>query len=485
MNRYLKNSVFGIFQLLISIGLVFFSIPVFIKTNGLKMYGVFAVVSIFGNLTLLFNFGLNTTLLKFIAGNDNANERNGHVNASLTILGVTTVLFTILLLLFQNIIIGDFLDIDKAIQNDVVSAFRIFLAANFFIMLGQPFVAMMQAQSDYYLANILQLMYNVINWGLIILFCKLHYSFRVLSFPAAISAILWFVFLVVIAVRKYKFNILLRSRGEVRIFSIIKKQLSYSMNVYINSLLSFMNEPLLKFIVARYLGPQAVGSLDIILRIKSQVVSLAIKAIEPLGAIIAGKRSRDDARKVVHYSEQLAFLIIVPVAQLIFVIIDPLLILWMHDIAPELILHIKIVLIFFLLNTIAAPNYYYLTFHGQVKKCGYIHALVALISILAFFILKDRFGEITPVIGLCAGLSGGLILNLFYQWKYLNSLIFDRTTFGILLLVVALVAVNVFGSLNHMWLLQYVSIGAIIVISVVNIRILYLRGYLKFSELKT
>ena len=48
----INNSISGVCQLVITALLTFFSIPVFIHKLGTDLYGVFALVSVIGNLHL-------------------------------------------------------------------------------------------------------------------------------------------------------------------------------------------------------------------------------------------------------------------------------------------------------------------------------------------------------------------------------------------------------------------------------------------------
>ena len=65
--RLINNSISGLFQLIITAILTFLCIPIFIKGLGTDQYGVFALVSVIGNLNLFTNLGLNSSLTKFLA----------------------------------------------------------------------------------------------------------------------------------------------------------------------------------------------------------------------------------------------------------------------------------------------------------------------------------------------------------------------------------------------------------------------------------
>ncbi len=437
MNRYFKNAAFGIFQLLFSIALVFVSIPMFIHTYGMSIYGIFSVISIFGNLTLLFNFGLNTALLKFISGGTATKFKNRHVTVSLLVLGAITLVFTALLLLFQRYIVTGVFKSNAVLNHEVLLCFKLFLLANFFVMLGQPFVALMQAQNAFYITSIVQWIYNLLNWGGIILLCQLNVPFRFIALPALIAAIAWFSLLLYLAVKKYEFRPAAFSTW-LQFMYYVKKQLSFSSQVYLSSLLTFCNEPLLKIFVVKYLGPQAAGSFDIVLKIKSQLIALFTKVFEPLSPMLASRRNKEELRHLVHYSEQLAAFAFIPICFLVYFFAGPVLHLWMKDIPAQLVINIKTAIIIFTCSMIVLPNYYYLTFHNRIKDCMKIQLTGILSSLAFFFTFKDIFAANTPVMSICMGIVLAFVMSMYYQWKYLQSAIFDRYTIYSVITIAAL-----------------------------------------------
>ena len=79
----INNSISGVCQLVITALLTFFSIPVFIHKLGTDLYGVFALVSVIGNLNLFTNLGLDVSLTKFIAEQGKSTESDKDILVSL------------------------------------------------------------------------------------------------------------------------------------------------------------------------------------------------------------------------------------------------------------------------------------------------------------------------------------------------------------------------------------------------------------------
>ena len=92
----INNSISGVCQLVITALLTFFSIPVFIHKLGTDLYGVFALVSVIGNLNLFTNLGLDVSLTKFIAEQGKSTESDKDILAFQSVLSRTYyVLFSL------------------------------------------------------------------------------------------------------------------------------------------------------------------------------------------------------------------------------------------------------------------------------------------------------------------------------------------------------------------------------------------------------
>ena len=63
----IKNSLFGIIQFIAVAILTFLCVPIFINRLGVDAYGVFALITILGNLNFFSSFGLNSALLVFLS----------------------------------------------------------------------------------------------------------------------------------------------------------------------------------------------------------------------------------------------------------------------------------------------------------------------------------------------------------------------------------------------------------------------------------
>ena len=107
----INNSISGVCQLVITALLTFFSIPVFIHKLGTDLYGVFALVSVIGNLNLFTNLGLDVSLTKFIAEQGKSTESDKDILVSLILSSSIIVPVSIIAYLLRSFFLGSLLDI--------------------------------------------------------------------------------------------------------------------------------------------------------------------------------------------------------------------------------------------------------------------------------------------------------------------------------------------------------------------------------------
>ncbi len=89
--NFFKSSLSGIAQVLLMAVLTFVGIPVFIKYLGTERYGLFALVSLIGNLNIFTNLGLNQSLVKFVAERKDIPEANAYIVSALVMIHLLVV----------------------------------------------------------------------------------------------------------------------------------------------------------------------------------------------------------------------------------------------------------------------------------------------------------------------------------------------------------------------------------------------------------
>ena len=191
--RLINNSISGVVQLLITALLTFFCIPVFILKLGTELYGVFAIVSVVGNLNVFTNLGLDSSLTKFIAAQGKCSDSNKDILVSflLTLLAVLPI--SIICFFFRNFLLTDLLNVPSQYYEQAESLFCCLLISNAIILIGQNFVAVLNSIQRIYITNFVQLIYSIIYWLGIIVLVLLNHNLISIGYIILAAAIVWFV----------------------------------------------------------------------------------------------------------------------------------------------------------------------------------------------------------------------------------------------------------------------------------------------------
>ena len=100
--KILNNSISGIIQFILVAILTLISVPIFINKLGIELYGVFAIVSVIGNLNILSNLGLNGALLVYVAKQGKCKESDYDFVVTLIILSIILLVFISLAIIFMD-----------------------------------------------------------------------------------------------------------------------------------------------------------------------------------------------------------------------------------------------------------------------------------------------------------------------------------------------------------------------------------------------
>ena len=252
-----KNSLFGAAQLVISSLLTFVFISVFIKIKGSEVYGVFALLMVLGNVNTFSTLGLSSALIKSLSEKGKGRESDHAIIITFLILLIISLIIAILLTIFNHFILTKTLGIPDKYFNQVKWLYIFLVLANFFILLGQTFNAILDSQQKIYISQSLQIGYNLIYYGLILLSLSFDCSLSVVGSVIFISALLWLTLIVYCSLKSWG-PLSFKGLGKTYVI-IAKEQLSYGMQIYAGGVIGFCYEPLTKILVSNFVGITEVG----------------------------------------------------------------------------------------------------------------------------------------------------------------------------------------------------------------------------------
>jgi|WetSurMetagenome_2_1015567.scaffolds.fasta_scaffold19313_2 O-antigen/teichoic acid export membrane protein len=419
-----KNSVSGVFQLIFTSILTLLLVTIFTKYLGTELYGLFSIVSLIGNINVFTNFGLNSTLIKFILEQGKTKESNLDITVTLIITGSLLFLISLFVLVFNKYILLRILNVPLAYFDISAILYFCLIFSNFFTFLGLTFSSVIDSQHKIFLTNILQMIYNLLYTVTIILFILLGYSLDVIGLCIVFASLVWFILITF-----YFFKIWGRLQIDGlkhNFIRIAKKQIKYGLKIYTSGLIGLFYEPLTKIFISHFLGIKEVGYFDIILKVRNQFQSLVGKIYYPILPLIAQTKENLKLRNIVHDIEQKAFICVTPILASVILCASPFTKIWIGQNSLDIII-IGIIIItssYLIASFTVIPFYQYL----MIKKATitiYIQFVNVSINTVLIILTYQVLGFYSIFIASSVAIFSSFFVILYYQKKLLNSNIFD------------------------------------------------------------
>lgn len=418
-----KNSLSGVALSLINVMMLLIVIPIFISNLGLELYGVFALMMVIGNLNVFANLGLTNALIKFLAEQGKTRESDLDIAISVVILMVFLMPLVIVGLYFNQYVILTVLNVPSGYYDDAKWLYIYLVISNVLLILGQIPRAILDSAHKIVLTNILQLVYSFMYWGLILIMVVFGYKLAEVGLAALLAASIWFL---AVIYKACMFWGRLELNGVIDDFiRIARKQLSYGSKICVGGMFGFFFEPLSKILVSNYFGMTEVAYLDIALRIKGQLYSIFGKLFYPLYPLISSMNDGKKIKLLVTDVEQKTLVFVVPLICMAIFLTPPTLKLWLGFSDDIISNSTVIILCSFLLSVTVIPCYQFLMSKGHADKTLLIQLSLVLTNIVVFFIFKDVFLFYAVVVSNASAILVASLITLYFQNKYLSSLIFS------------------------------------------------------------
>jgi len=435
--QLINNSIVGLIQFVLTAVLTLVSVPVFINKLGIELYGIFALVSVIGNLNLLTNLGLNRALLVYVAKQGKSKESDYDIAVTLIlVLGMITIM-TLLTLVFKEEIISNLFSIPKQYFTESKLLLIYLVFANSLLLIGQTITAVINALQKIYLTNIAQFIYSIIYWGGLIIVVSFGGGLASIGMMAFVAAIIWFVTVLYIYLYLWGRLNLRGLKGNFKRVSL--KQLSFGSKIYFSGLVAFLFEPLSKILLSNFIGIHAVALFEIGIKLRGQINGIISKILYPFFPFIASNTDDNALKyKVFDLSKKIQFLVL-PISIVVGFVLTILIKIWIGEdnYLETSIFAISLTVPVLILSPPILPVYQYLTAKSMADKNIWIQLSSAIVNISVFFSLFNFFGLYTILISNAFGYLASYILGNYYQFKYLEVNFFYEKDFYIKIFVYA------------------------------------------------
>lgn len=401
--------------------LTLLSVPVFIKALGLELYGIFALVSVVGNLNFIINFGLNSALLVYVAKQGKCRESDLDIAITRILFMVMILIVSTIAMLCGNYIIRNVLNVPEEYLSESKSLFYLLILSNAVLLLGQTYTAILDALQKIHITNICQFVYSAVYWIGIIVTVKLGGRLPEVGFMVFSAAIVWFIILFIISRRVWgKLDI----GGLLYEFRrVAKKQLSYGTKIYASGLVGFLFEPFSKILLSNFIGLNAVGLYEIGLKVKGQVISVFTKAIYPLLPFIADKVNDVALKEMLVDLSKKILLITIPIALTLAFSFPILVKLWLvvqnAEMAATYVIALTVTVLLFSFPIL--PTYQYLIASHKADKTIWMQFFSVVFNFVLFICFYKILGLYTIILSNLAGYLVSFLLGSYYQQKYLGA----------------------------------------------------------------
>ncbi|WP_321426767.1 oligosaccharide flippase family protein [uncultured Bacteroides sp.] len=415
----INNSLSGVIQLVITAVLTFLCIPIFINKLGTELYGVFAIISVIGNLNIFANLGLNSALIKYVSEQGKCSKSENDIFASLVIICSIIIPLTILAFIFREFILIKILSIPLKYYAQSEILYITLLVSNMLLLIGQIFTAVLDSMQKIYFTNFAQLIYSIIYWGGIIAAVLMGHHLDWVGYAILAAALCWFFLILIFFIKKW---------GAIAVTNLketfkpaAKKQLTFGIKVYFSGFISFFNEPLFKILISHFLGFNVVAYFEIGLKIRLQLTGLFSKLLQPLYPYLSSLKDKQFIASLIKDLTSKIFLLILPVCALLIITCKDIVTLWLRDdITNYSIFIIGLVIPYLVFSPLTLPIYIFLLAKGYPEKTIIFQTLSVIVNILTFYLLFSLIGMYTVILSNALSYLASYILGLYYQNKFLN-----------------------------------------------------------------
>lgn len=479
-----KNALFGGMQFLITLILTFIGVPIFNHILGSEVYGIFAAITVFGNLNVLASLGFNLSLIKNLAEQGKTIKSNIDI---ITAFFLSTALVSILLalILFNADHILSFLQIKNIYYYSTKNLLVLSSLGGGLAVLGQVFSAILDAQNKVYINNALQSLYNVVYWLGIIVVLLLGKGLHAVAWVIFLSNILWFLLLIFFSLRTWSFFQMQFSISLIKLS--LKTHLRYGSKIYVSSILGFLFEPLTKLLLAKLIGLNEAGYLDIALRLKGQVWGLFNRILYPVTPYLAAEPSMDRAIQFTNKVEKIITVVVIPLVAITYLIMPDFIQLWLHKDTYEtkyIASAASFITIAYLLFSVPImPLYSLFAIKSKPSYTIFMQATNAIVNVLILFVLAPWLKFDAVVISISVSILLSYILLQVLRKKFTGYFLYS--TKQVIKILAFLAILLIVGSLSTYYV-QNIYMRIIIHITVVIfvtgfIFQWYLRKYINVS----
>jgi len=398
--------------------------PLYLKYLGAEEYGLWATVSVVLTFCRLGQFGIDTAITKYVAGEygqRNLRAITEYISTSFYILLIPSLMILAILGFFSPQIAG-LLTADKA-PTDNIGRLIFFVGLLSVLSL---FVNVMRGvvtgigRMD--IANYVSAIGRLSQVGLALILLLLGYGIWSLYFGFLLSYVLPLAVWVPILRRSYRihiFNPLALRRKK------LGELLKYGGGLTTASVTNMLVMPFNKLVIARYVGLSEVAYYQIATRVITSVRGMFVQGLQallPKISEIKGAGNLESSEKIASiHRKGIRFVLVCacPLFALIFTFAHPLLRVWLRSgFDTQIAVAARILLVGWLANILASPDYFTFLGIGRVRHIVSATWLKSATNVIPIVLLLLLGMELTLNIVLVITSASLIAASILLKYKY-------------------------------------------------------------------
>ena len=427
MGEKLKLNIISTILYVAITGIVYFLVYKLLYSYvGIEQLGVWSIVLASSSIANLANFGLTSSVVKYVAG----------YNANGLKIEISKLLFTSFLLMlgiFCSVALIVFLGSEFillkvipikyfALAESLLPISLICLVLN---ALGGIFSSGLEGFQKNYIRNFIYIIGSV--FFIILSFILIpKFGLMGVAYAQLIQSI--FIFLASFISLKFVFRdfVLFKWQWDKNIF---KEIFGYGVKFQLISLSQIFYDPTTKMLLTEYGGLSMVGYYEIASRLVMQVRSIIVSANQVMVPVIADLKESDVSKIADLYKQTLPIVILFTLVVMSFLlsVTDFVSFIWIHEVSFKFWNIVFFLILAMVVNIIASPAYFTLLGIGNLNPLLWSHILMGLLNFVLGILGGFLWGGNGVILGwIIAVLVGAVIIVNSFEQKYLNNRNLDK-----------------------------------------------------------
>lgn len=417
------NASSSVLQALITGLMYFFLYKYLIDTLGKEMLGIWSLVVATTSLGNLANFGLTSSLIKFVA-EFRAKNQQDDIASLLVTAGLTIVTFFSVIVVVIYFGAYHFLGlvIDEASIGTAISVLPYSLLSLMINALGGIFTSSIEGFQLNYVKNFIYV---------ISLFLFLTATFLLtkrLGLLGVVSAQIMQALFVLSASYVFVTRKILRGRWlNLRVLRLwntplFRMMFSYGYKFQFISLLQIMLEPITKGFVSSYAGLQPVAYYEMANRLVSQFRSLIISGNQIMIPVIATAKLSgvDEIRNIYVKSLKIIFLVEVPLIASLIIFAPLISWLWLGNMEPQFVYFLYILLFGTFISILNGPAYFGVLGEGNLSIMVILYGIILVLTLALSYALSQLSANYGAIVGGTLSIIVGTMTMTYIYQKHIQ-----------------------------------------------------------------